>query len=173
MPDTYSTALSLSRLLLQLMRALNLAMGAALVCALAASFVWEPVIRDFFIKAPERADPGMLMAVLRVWVLLAAPVIAAVHIQLSRLLDMAATVRAGDPFVPENAVRMKTIAWCLLVIQIFDLVNGFMVSLMNAAGSRMDWSFSATGWLALVLLFVLARVFEEGTRIRADLGAMI
>ncbi|HWT12424.1 MAG TPA: hypothetical protein VN231_06700 [Allosphingosinicella sp.] len=68
---------------------------------------------------------------------------------------------------------MKTIAWCQLGIQLFDLACGVMVAVMNAAGSNMDWSFSATGWVAVVLLFVLARVFEEGTRIRADLEAMI
>jgi hypothetical protein len=173
LPDTYSAALGLSRLLLQLLRALNLAVGAALAVCLAASFVFETAFLDFFTKGPARIDPAWMMPILRIWVVLAAPVIAAVHVQLSRLLDMVATVRAGDPFVPENAVRMKTIAWCLLLIQVFDLLNGAMVSLMNAAGSRMDWSFSATGWLALVLLFVLARVFEEGTRIRADLEAMI
>jgi hypothetical protein len=44
---------------------------------------------------------------------------------------------------------------------------------MNAAGSNIPWSFSLTGWVALTLLFVLARVFEEGTRIRTDLEAMV
>lgn len=173
MSDRYAAALGASRLLLHILRAFNILAGVLLIGCFLASFLYEPAFRDFFLKRPPRLDPGLLVPVLRVWVLLAAPVIAAVHVSLSRLLAMVETVRAGDPFVPDNAARMKTIAWCTLVVQLFDLVCGAMVAIMNAAGSRMDWYFSATGWLAVVLLFVLARVFEEGTRIRADLEAMI
>jgi hypothetical protein len=172
-PDSYSTALGASRLLLRVFRILNLVTAAALLACLVASFIFEPAFREFFGKRPARIDPAWLLPILRVWMLLAAPVFAAVHIQLSRLLDMIETVRAGDPFAPENAVRMKTIAWCLLGIQVFHLVCGVMAAAMNAAGSRIDWSFSATGWIAVALLFVLAQVFAEGARIRSDLEAMI
>jgi hypothetical protein len=68
---------------------------------------------------------------------------------------------------------LKTIAWCQLAIELLRLVFGAMAAMMNLAGSNIQWSFSPTGWLAVVLLFVLARVFEEGTRIRSDLEAMI
>jgi Protein of unknown function (DUF2975) len=173
LPDSYAAVLGVSRLLLNILRALNLLAGALLVACFVASFLYEPAFREFFLKQPPRTDSGLLVPVLRVWMLLTVPAIGAVHISLSRLLAMVETVRAGDPFVPDNAVRMKTIAWCTLGLQLFDLLCGVMVAIMNAAGSRMDWSFSVTGWLAVVLLFVLARVFEEGTRIRADLEAMI
>jgi hypothetical protein len=171
--SSYTTALGASRFLLKFVRVLNLLTGVALVVAFLASFLFEPSFRDFFAKGPARIDPALLMPILRFWMLIALPAIAAVHVSLSRLLAMVETVRAGDPFVPENAVRMKTIAWCTLALQLFDLACGMMVAAMNAAGSNMDWSFSLTGWVAVVLLFVLARVFEEGTRIRADLEAMI
>lgn len=173
MSDGYTRLLGLSRAIVAILRILNLAMGVLLVGMLVASFVFEPVFREFFSKVPPRIDPGFLMPTLRLWMLLAMPMIAAVHIMLSRLLAMIESVRAGDPFVPENAVRMKTIAWCLLATQALGLVYGMMAALMNAAGSRIDWEFSMNGWLAVLLLFVLARVFEEGTRIRGDLEAMI
>ena len=173
MLQTQPSVLGVSRFLLQVGRVLNLLTGAAIVAAFVATFLYEPVFREFFLKEPARGDAGLLVPILRVWMLLAFPVIAAVHVSLSRLLAMVETVRDGDPFVPENGARMKTIAWCTLVVQLFDLANGVMASMMNAAGSSIDWSFSATGWVAVLLLFVLARVFEEGTRIRADLEAMI
>lgn len=173
MPNPYATALGLSRLLLQLGRLLNLLTGLLLAACFLASFLFEPTIRDFFTKQPARIDPGLLMPILRTWMVLTAPVIAAVHILLSRLLAMVETVRTGDPFVPDNAVRMKTIAWCLLATQIYHLLNGVMAKAMTLAGSDIPWSFSASGWLAVLLLFVLAGVFEQGTRIRADLEAMI
>ena len=173
MPNSYSTALGASRLLLRTFRALNLLLVPIVLAALAASFLFEPAVRDFFTKQPPRSDPALLLPILRVWLLLALPVVAALHVVLTRLLEMVETVRAGDPFVADNAGRLKTIAWCVLGLQLFHLVSGAMAAAMNAAGSRIDWSFSLSGWLAVALLFVLARVFEEGTRIRDDLEAMV
>lgn len=173
MTGTFTTALGMSNILLRIFRALNLLAAAILVASLAASFVVEPVFRDFFSRQPPRTDPALLMPVLRLWMLLAVPAFAAVHILLSRLVAIVGTVRGGDPFVAENAARMKTIAWCLAGVELFHLVSGAMAAAMNAAGSDIEWSFSATGWIAVVLLFVLAQVFEEGARIRSDLEAMI
>jgi hypothetical protein len=143
------------------------------VVALPSSFVFEPLFLQFFAKKPPRIDPGWLMPTLRIWLLLALPLIVAVHVSLSRLMAMVETVRSGDPFVPDNAVRLKTIAWCMLAAQLLNLAYGILAATMNAAGSNIDWKFNLTGWLAVVLLFVLARVFEEGTRMRADLEAMV
>ena len=41
------------------------------------------------------------------------------------------------------------------------------------ADADIDWDFSLNGWLAVLLAFVLAKVFEHGARMRDDLGAMI
>jgi hypothetical protein len=173
MLQPYSAALSASRVLLSILRAFNLIMGVMLVVALPASFLFEPTFQEFFSKRPPRIDTAWLMPVLRIWLVLALPMVAAVHVSLSRLLDIVKTVRSGDPFVPENAVRLKTIAWCLLINELLRLTFGMLAAAMNAAGSNINWDFSATGWLAVVLVFVLARVFEEGTHMREDLERMI
>ena len=173
MSTGYATALGASRLLLRIFRVLNLGTGLLIIVAFVASFLLEPLFRDFFTRDPAASDPGLLMLVLRIWLVITLPLIGIVHILLSRLLAMVETVRAGDPFVPENAVRLNHIAWSMLAIQLYDLSFGVMAAMMNAAGSNIDWSFKATGWLAVALLFVLARVFEHGTRMRSDLEAMI
>jgi hypothetical protein len=36
-----------------------------------------------------------------------------------------------------------------------------------------NWSFSLTRWIAVLLLFVLARVFEQGARMREELAGTI
>lgn len=173
MPRPQSSALGISRVLLKVLRAFNLATAAGLLIALPASYLFEPQFFAFFTKHPPRIDPTWLIPVLRLWFVLALPLVAAVHILLSRLLDVVGTVRSGDPFVPENAVRLKTIAWCVLTTQVLHLVYGILAATLNAAGSNIDWKFSMTGWLTVVLLFVLARVFEEGTQMREDLGSMV
>jgi hypothetical protein len=170
----HSSALSASRILLKVLRVLNLVMAVMLVVAIPASFLFESTFFEFFSKRPPRIDPAWLVPVLRIWIVLALPMVAAVHVSLSRLLDVVETVRSGDPFVPENAVRLKTIAWCVLANQLLHLTYGMLAATFNAAGSNVDWKFEGmTGWLAVVLLFVLARVFEEGTHMREDLEAMV
>ena len=173
MLQPHSTALAASRVLLKILRVFNLGMGLMLVLAVPATFLFEPQFFEFFSKRPPRIDSSWLMPVLRAWMVLALPMIAAVHVSLSRLLDVVETVRSGDPFVPENATRLNTIAWCALFIQLLELAFGVMAATLNAAGSNIEWQFSLTGWVAVVLLFVLARVFEEGTQMRADLKTMI
>ena len=168
-----SPALTVARVLLEILRAFNLLVGVALVLALLATFPFEPQFFEFFSKRPARIDPSWLVPILRLWMVLTVPLIAVVHVFFSRLLAVIETVRTGDPFLPENAVRLQTIAWCALGGQLYELLCGAMVAAVNAAGSNMQWKFSATGWLAVVLLFVLARVFEEGTQLREDLGKMI
>lgn len=169
----HERALGLSRAVLRTLLILNIGAGALLVASFAGTFIVEPFFIDFFSKRPPRIDSGLLMLVLRIWMLLAIPAIAAVHVALSRLLAMVEAVRARDPFAPGSAARVKTVAWSMIVIQVFDLVCVVMAAAMNAAGSNIDWSLSVTGWVAVVLLFVLARLFEEGTGIRDNLEAII
>src|SRR5437870_1518966 len=38
------------------------------------------------------------------------------YVVLTRLLAIVRSVREGDPFVAANAVRLQTIAWCLLAL---------------------------------------------------------
>lgn len=173
MPNSQTSALRVSRVLLRIVRVLNLLTGVGLVIAVPASVLFEAQFFEFFTKRPPRIDPGWLIPSLRVWFVLALAMVAAIHVALSRLLAVVETVRSGDPFVPDNAVRLTTIAWCVLATQLLDLTFGALAATMNAAGSNIDWQFSVTGWVAVVLLFVLARVFEEGTHMRQDLESMI
>ena len=122
----HSSALSASRILLRILRAFNLVMGLVLAVAFPASFLFEPQVFEFFSKQPPRIDPQWLLPVLRIWIVLALPMFAAVHVLLSRLLAVVETVRSGDPFVPENAARLKTIALCVLAIQLLHLTFGVL-----------------------------------------------
>jgi hypothetical protein len=169
----HSRALSAARILIRILRVCNIVMAVMLAAAFPASFLFEPQFHEFFSKQPPSIDPAWLVPVLRTTIALALVMVAAVHVLLSRLLAVVETVRAGDPFVPVNAARLKTIAWCALVVQLFELTFGILAATMNAAGSNIDWKFSLTGWLAVALLFVLAQVFEEGTLMRKDLETMI
>ena len=133
-----------------------------------------------FMPAGERAarnhfggDPAGGLAALRLLLLLLLAMLPLGQFVLRRLLAIVETVSAGDPFVAENAGRLRRIAWALLAVQLlympFQAVGNRLVS--GSAETRFD--VPTIGLLVILLLFVLAEVFAEGTRIRDDLKAMI
>ena len=97
------------------------------------------------------------------------------YVVLRRLLDMVESVRVGDPFVGQNASRLQTIAWAILGLQLVSLVIGGIAKAVSTPAHplRVDAGFSLTGWLAVLLLFVLARVFAEGARMRDELEGTV
>lgn len=172
MSETANPALSLSRLLLKLLIALNIAVAAGFFALLVASFVFEDAFLGYYRRMPE-VNAALLVPTLRVMVVIGAPMFAMIHVLLRRILEIVDTVRAGRPFVTDNAARLRTIAWALLIIQVLHLGFGVAIRFVEAANFRMEWDISVAGWLAVLLAFVLAQVFEQGARMRDDLEAMI
>jgi len=97
------------------------------------------------------------------------------YVVLKRLLAILLTVRAGDPFVPSNASRLHAIAWALLGIQLLSLTVGAIAKSVSTPAHpvHLDAGFSISGWLAALLMFVLARVFAEGAHMREDLEGTV
>jgi hypothetical protein len=91
------------------------------------------------------------------------------------LLRILKSVRAGEPFTVENAGRLKVIAWALIALQLLHIC---VVAIASAVSTkevplRISDNFNLTGWLAILLLFVLAQVFLEGARMHEDLEGTI
>jgi hypothetical protein len=88
---------------------------------------------------------------------------------------MVETVRRGDPFVAANAYRLHAIAWALLALQLVSLVIGGIARAVSTRAHplHIDAGFSINGWLAVLLTFVLARVFAEGALMREDLEGTV
>jgi hypothetical protein len=94
---------------------------------------------------------------------------------LKRLVAMVHTVRAGDPFVADNANRLQAIAWVLLALQLISLIIWAIGKAVSTPAHplHLNAGFSPAGWLAVFLTFVLARVFAEGTLMREDLEGTV
>ena len=97
-----------------------------------------------------------------------------------RLRAIIATVGEGDPFQPQNAVRLAQMAWLMLGIQVFFLLavplglelarySDEADSVQVSADSNLDLS----GLLLVVVLFILARVFRHGAAMREDLEGTV
>jgi len=94
---------------------------------------------------------------------------------LRRLLDIVESVRAGNPFAGKNATRLEVIAWALVGLQVLSLIIGGIAKLVSTANHpfNVDAGFSTSGWLSVLLLFVLARVFAQGALMRDELEGTV
>ena len=63
----------------------------------------------------------------------------------------------------------------MLGLELLHLVIGAIAAQSASSVQPLDinWSFSITPWIAVLLLFVLARVFDHGARMRADLEGTV
>ena len=134
----------------------------------------EAWIMSAFDLSPSPEATRLIMG-LRVIAVIGLAAIPLNYAILKRLLAIVGTVRAGDPFVAPNADRLQAIAWRLLALQILSMVIGAIAKAVAIPGRPLDIDagFSVNGWLAVLLTFLLARVFAEGTHMRDELEGTV
>jgi hypothetical protein len=168
-----SAALPIAHAVLRILIVLNWLMGAAILALLVISTNQPWIIAAF--KLGASPDAEQVVMGLRAVAVLGLVGIPLNYVVLRRLLAIVQTVRAGDPFVAANAQRLQAIAWALLGLQVLSLVIGAIGSAISSPAHpvHLDGGFSISGWLAVVLTFLLARVFAEGTLMREDLAGTV
>ena len=172
-PYDHPEALSLSRRALTWLRVLYIIYAAGIGLLLVISLVApEFLFGALGVGAARWGSAQLAMRGIMV-VGIAGAFIA--HRILTRLLQIVDTVRAGDPFVLDNAARLQSIAWWLLGAELLHLLVGALARIAStpARPVDIDWTFSFTPWIAVLLLFVLARVFAHGARMREDLAGTV
>jgi hypothetical protein len=170
----HSTALPAAWILLRILIVLNWLVGAAIAALLTATFVAQQWTFTALGIGPEDQIRSMIVG-LQAVAALGLVTIPLNHGMFRRMLRIVETVRVGDPFVAANAYRLNAIAWILLALQIISMIIGGLGRAISTPHHplHLDAGFSATGWLAVLLTFVLARVFAEGTLMREDLEGTI
>jgi hypothetical protein len=173
MPRSYSAALPTANLVLQILIVLNWVVGAALLALLVVAPNAQWIMSAYKLTPSPEAE--RLIFGLRVVGVLILAMIPLNHIVLKRLHAIVETVRTGDPFVSANADRLRAIAWTLFAVQLLSLVIGGVAEELSTPSRPVDVDagFSISGWLAVLLTFVLARVFTEGELMRQDLKGTI
>ena len=170
----HSSALPVAWITLRILILLNWLGGAAILALLVATIVAEQWTFTALGITPSSGIPSMIMGLRAIAALglIGVPLNYAV---LKRLLAMVETVRGGDPFVAANATRLQIIAWVLLALQLLSLVIAAIGKAISTPANpvALDAGFSINGWLAVILTFVLARVFAEGTLMREELDGTV
>lgn len=153
---------------------LNWIYGAAIGAGLAASLVAEAPVMGALGVVPS-ADTEALIRGMRTIALLGLASVPLHYLLLRRLLAIVACAGQGTPFVAENARRLRSIAWALLGLQVLSLLVAATAEAVStpARPLTLDAGFSTGGWLAVLLLFVLARIFAEGARLQDELEGTV
>ncbi|MBW8753369.1 MAG: DUF2975 domain-containing protein, partial [Sphingomonadales bacterium] len=115
-----------------------------------------------------------------IWALAVLPALTAVIAVLGfyfmrHLYRIIGTVGEGDPFVPANAQRLSAMGWISVAVHVvaipMSVISGWVGNITHDMHFNADVPLSGL-FLALVL-FILARVFREGTRMREDLEGTV
>ncbi len=171
---TNSTVFPVASVMLRIVIVLNWLGGAAILTLLTATIVAEQWTFAALGITPSSAIPSMIKG-LRAIAAIGIVAVPLNDVVLTRLLAIVETVRRGDPFVATNAHRLQVIAWALLLLQMLSLVVGAIGKAIAtpAVPLHLDAGFSTGGWLAVLLTFILARVFAAGTLMREDLDGTV
>lgn len=172
-PVPSSAALPIAHTVLRILIVLNWLMIPMILALLFVMPNERWIMKSFgLFPSPEATRVVMGMRAIAVIGLVVVPLH---YIVLTRLLAIVETVRAGDPFVAANAERLQSIAWVLFTLQLFSLVVGAIARAISTPGHpvHLNAGFSVNGWLAVLLTFLLARIFAEGTLMRDDLAGTV
>lgn len=168
-----SAALPIAHAVLRILIVVNWLGGIAILALLVATPNEQWIMSAF--KLTPSPDAERLVMGLRAIAVLGLVSIPLNYVVLKRLLAIVKTVRAGDPFVAANASRLQAIAWALLALNVLSIVIGAIGNAVSTPAHpvHMDAGFSVNGWLAVLLTFLLARVFAEGALMREDLEGTV
>ncbi|MEX2271208.1 MAG: DUF2975 domain-containing protein [Vicinamibacterales bacterium] len=165
--------LPIAHVVLRILIVLNWLMGAGILALLLAMPNKQWIMSALELSpGPDAERLVMGLRAVAVFGLVAIPLN---YVVLKRLLAIVDTVRAGDPFVAANAIRLQAIAWTLLALQLVSIVIGTIGKAVSTPAHpvHLDAGFSINGWLAVLLTFLLARVFAEGARMRDELEGTV
>ena len=169
-----SAALPIAYVFLRILIVLNWFFGACVLALLAYTFINQPwTMRALGVAG--MSDAQTVMWAMRGIAALGVAAVPLNYMILDRLLKMVETVRAGDPFVAANAYRLHAIAWLLVAMQLISMTIAGIGRAISTPEHpfHLDAGFSLNSWLAIILTFVLARVFAEGTLMREDLEGTV
>lgn len=163
-----------ARLVVRLAKVANrgflLAVGLGLVLSLALPGQLAGLVERWF----PGAEVSSVMLGMRLEMLLGLAMAAVTDRILAALAQVLASAGAGEPFVAGNAARLRTIGWCLLALQLCEVPGALIGKYFPDLGSAAPTGdFSIAGWIAVLLVFVLARVFEVGAGMRQELDGTV
>lgn len=144
-----------------------------LVIAVLLTIAWPQVAAQAL-----EADMKMKVADAQPWLSLvllgAATILFLAARMFNRLTTILNSVVEGDPFTHDNSRRLRHIGWLMIAMQIVGMVTGWLGDrLPEQTDLSTGFEFSVSGFLAALLAFVVAQLFEQARAMRDDLEGTV
>jgi hypothetical protein len=163
-----------SRLVVRIAIVTNRLFLLAVIVGLLLSWIFPAQFVALLIQPGPGTDVRSAMTGLQLLMLLGLAMAVATDRLLAPLAQIIASAGAGDPFISANARRLQTIGWALLALQLLDIPGALIQKFFPSLGSAApDVTFSPGGWIAVLMVFVLSRVFAAGSAMRDDLEGTV
>ena len=163
-----------SRLVVRMALVVNRLFFAAVAVGFGLTWIFSGQFVGWLLPSTPVAEAGSAAVGLRLLMVLGMAGALGTEMVLRELARIIASAGEGDPFIAVNARRLQTIGWALLGLQLLDvpgmLVGKYFPSLGPAAP---DVSFSPGGWIAVLMVFVLSRVFAAGSALKDELEGTV
>lgn len=164
--------LAVARLLLAVAMAIALIVIGAVAVALPAVLIRrDDVLAQLAVQgAPDQA----LLALCALLVLVALGAVLSLFF-FRNLFRIVGSVGEGDPFVPANARRLSQMGWIVVAVHALIIPMTGIARWIDTVSEHVhsDAAISVSGLLLAIVLFVLARVFRQGTRMREELEGTV
>ncbi|WP_169053570.1 DUF2975 domain-containing protein [Alteraurantiacibacter aquimixticola] len=121
------------------------------------------------------AEPGWLRFAIAGLVLTATGLVYMAYRFVQELRRIVWTVHEGDPFVAQNADRLRNMGWLAIAMQGGGILLTIIASIVQKAAPAMEVEsgIDLGGIVLGLVLFVLARVFRRGSEMREDLEGTV
>lgn len=146
----------------------------AIVGGLISTWAMPGFYREMLVGADATVDASAALLGGQLLMVIGVAMTIATDRLLAALTAIVASAGQGDPFVPASAGHLRQIGWALLTLQILDLPCTLLARYWPSLGSAAPTGgISVGGWLATLMVFVLARVFAVGSTMRDDLAGTV
>jgi hypothetical protein len=166
-------------------------MGASLSTFFRQSGIWAIVAFMFFYRFAEAMvnkavplflkDPltggglafdnsqiGLVKGTIGMIGIICGGIVGGILVIVSRLREIFATLKAGDPFHPENVTRLRVVAGGLVWMEGVRYTVWTLGALLPPQAAPDRPNLSLTAWFSILVVVVLAEVFREGARLRRE-----
>lgn len=167
--------LTAARILIVIAMVLAIIIGTLMVVLLPVMIIGqEEILKELTAETGKTLDWQTTAAIQAILILIAIMASAAYH-WLRDLRHVIDSVGMGDPFAPENADRLAHMGWLTVAIEAMSIPVGGIGQWLAATikDATSDFGLSLGGILLALILFILARVFREGARMRSDLEGTV
>jgi hypothetical protein len=175
MSKPQTTLLAITRWVIILSMGFAAVAGSVLILGGIGLAIFGPDAALILARENPGVDVAAVSPLITALFCLIVPLVGIAFFSLKKLLSIIGSVREGDPFTQTNAARLRAMGWLMVALQVGSIPVGAIVAKLSTHFEQrhVDFDMSLNGILAILLVFVLAGVFEQGATLREELEGTV